>query len=145
MVNKGWSFMTIAVASIFAAIILLGSPEIVGAKPCAVVDINRNNSIEPETLEIAQGDCVQWLNWGGGAEVIFSEGQKSKGLTKDPVRFKMDSEGRYLTDYFGPNETASLLFPKKGSFNYEVKFKPKAGDKMPAPAQQKISGTITVE
>jgi hypothetical protein len=35
-------------------------------------------------------------------------------MTKDPVRFKMDSEGRFLTDYFGHDETAGLLFHKKG-------------------------------
>ena len=150
MVNRRRSLMGIAVASIFTTTILLGYPEIIGAKQegaqCAVVDINRNNTIEPETLEIAKGDCVLWLNWGNGAEVIFSEGGKSKDMTKDPVRFKMDSEGRYLTDYFGRNETASLLFPKKGTFSYEVKFKPITGAKqVPGLAHHRISGTIIVE
>ena len=145
--------MGIAVASIFTMVILLGYPEIIGAKQegaqqkqCAIVDINGNDTIEPETLEIAHDDCVLWLNWGDGAEVIFSEGEMTKDMTKDPVRFNMDSEGRYLTDYFGHNETASLLFPKKGTFNYEVTFKPITGGKQVLGlAQHRVSGTIVVE
>lgn len=152
MVNMRWWLTGIAVASIIAMTILFGYPEIIGAKPeraqqkqCAVVDINGNNTIEPETLKIAHGDCVLWLNWGDEAEVIFSEGEKSKDMTKDPVKFKMDSKGRYLTDYFGRNETASLLFPKEGTFNYEVEFKPTGGKQVPGLAQHRISGTIVVE
>jgi len=153
MVNRRWSLMGIAVASIFTMTILLGNPEIIGAKQeraqqkqCAIVDINGNDTIEPETLKIAQDDCVRWLNWSDGAEVIFSEGEKSKDMTKDPVRFNMDSEGRYLTDYFGHNETASLLFSKKGTFNYEVTFKLITGGKqVPGLAQHRVSGTIVVE
>jgi len=154
MVNGRWPLMTIMVASMFTVTILLGYPEIIGAQreksqqesQCAVVDINRNNTIEPETLKIAHDDCVLWLNWGDGAEVVFSEGEKSKDITKDPVRFKMDSQGRYLTDYFGHNETASLLFPKKGTFNYEVEFKPITDGKQGAGiGQNKINGIIIVE
>ncbi len=148
MANTRWLLMGIVVSSIFTMTILLGYPGITGAqqeraqqKQCAVVDINGDNTIEPETLEIAHGDCVLWLNWGDSAEVIFSEGEKSKDMTKDPARFKMDSEGHYLTDYFRHNETASLLFPKQGTFNYEVKFKPGTANKeVPG-----VSGTIVVE
>jgi len=59
--------MGIAVASIFTMTILLGYPEIIGAKQeraqqkqCAIVDINGNDTIVPETLQIAHDDCVLW-------------------------------------------------------------------------------------
>ncbi len=153
MVSRRWLLMGLAVGSIFSMTILLGYPEIIVAQAaraqqrhCAVVDINRNSTIEPGTLEIAHGDCVLWLNWGDGAEVIFNEGEKAKDMTKDPVKFKMDSKGRYVTDYFGRDETASLLFPKKGSFNYEVQFNSITGGKQESgPAQHIINGTIVVE
>jgi hypothetical protein len=151
MINRRLLLVGMVVASILVVAIFLGYPEIIRAaeskegppKQCAIVDINRNNTIEPVTLKIAKDDCIRWLNWGNGAEVIFSEGEKSKDMTKDPVRFKMDSEGRYATDYFGHNETASLVFPKRGTFNYEVKFR--GNKQVPGVAQNRIIGTIVVE
>ena len=94
------------------------------------VYIRSHAGIEPETLNVAKGDCVVWINWTRGEDVrvIFKEGKKCADMTKAPVKFKPDFSGCYLTDYLNFGETSSLVFVEPGKFDYEVEFGRVSGD-----------------
>jgi plastocyanin len=128
---------------IFTTAIFIGSPSIIeAAEKCAVVTIQSQEGISPDTLKIKKGDCVVWLNWTHGEDlkIIFKEGKRCQDNTKAPVGFKM-WKGCYVTDYLDYGRTSSLVFDQAGTFKYEVEFKP--GTEFKAGIQK--FGTIVVE
>lgn len=132
---------------VFLFMVLLGNPAIVKAQEkCIPVYIRSHEGIEPETLNVAKGDCVVWINWTRGEDikVIFREGKKCADMTKSPKGFKPDFSGCYLTDHLGFGETSSLLFVEAGRFNYEVAFW-KSGGIYAAPGTATLSGSIIVK
>lgn len=78
--------------------------------------------IEPETLTISKGTCVVWINWARATQVTlkFREGKKCAEATQAPVGFRMDAINCYVSDRILLGGTASLLFTKDGTFDYEV-------------------------
>ena len=128
--------------------ILLGNPGLVQAQEkCIPVYIRSHAGVEPETLNVAKGDCVVWINWtrGEDVQVNFREGKKCADATTSPVRFKPDFKGCYLTDYIGFGETSSLVFVEQGAYRYEVEFWKSGGGLYGAGGITKISGSILVK
>lgn len=79
--------------------------------------------IIPESIRIAQGSCVVWVNWADRPEISisFNDGKTCKTVTKAPVGFKLDSgSGCYLTDYLTLGATSSLRFMEVGTYKYEL-------------------------
>ena len=106
-------------------IIILGNVGIAMAQEkCLPVYIRSHAGIEPETLAVAKGDCVVWINWTRGEDVkiTFREGKKCADMTKSPSGFNPDFIGCYTTDYLGFGATSSLVFVEAGNFDYEVAF-----------------------
>jgi len=144
---KKCTFIGLLVALAFNMMIILGDPGIAKAQEkCFPVYIRSHGGIEPETLNVAKGDCVVWLNWtrGDDVRVIFREGKKCADMTKAPVRFKPDFSGCYLTDYLNFGETSSLVFVEVGKFDYEVEFGRVTGG-LYGPGRRIISGSIVVK
>ena len=128
--------------------ILLGNPGLVQAQEkCIPVYIRSHAGVEPQTLNVAKGDCVVWINWtrGEDVQVIFREGKKCADATTSPVRFRPDFTGCYLTDYLGFGETSSLVFSETGAYRYEVEFRKSGGGLYGAGGPTKISGSILVK
>ena len=124
----------------------LGNPGIVKAQEkCLPVYIRSHAGVEPETLNVAKGDCVVWINWTRGEDVrvIFREGKKCSDMTKAPIRFKPDFSGCFLTDYLNFGETSSLVFVEAGRFDYEVEFG-RASVGVYGPGRTIITGSIVV-
>jgi hypothetical protein len=119
------------VVFILTSVIFLGNPVTIGAaEKCSIVTIRGRDNIEPNMLTIRKGDCVVWINFTGSATqsegivVSFKEGEKCVSMTKAPVGFKMDvPKGCYVAGSLSYGETASLMFPNPGTYNYDVEFK----------------------
>jgi hypothetical protein len=144
---KRWASIGTRAVLIFTMLVILGNPGIAGAQEkCLPVYIRSHAGIEPETLNVAKGDCVVWINWTRGEDVrvIFREGKKCSDMTKAPVRFKQDFSGCYLTDYLNFGETSSLVFVEAGKFDYEVEFGRGPGG-LYGPGRAIISGSISVK
>ena len=144
---KKWTFTGLLVVFAFNMLIILGDSGIAhGQEKCFPVYIRSHAGIEPETLNVAKGDCVVWLNWTRGEDVrvIFKEGKKCADMTKAPVRFKPDFSGCFLTDYLNFGETSSLVFVEAGRFDYEVEFGRAPGG-LYGPGRSIITGSIVVK
>jgi len=131
----------------FTLVMILGNPGIVKAQEkCLPVYIRSQAGIEPETLNVAKGDCVVWINWTRGEDVrvIFMEGKKCADMTKAPIRFKPDFSGCFLTDYLNFGETSSLVFVEAGRFDYEVEFGRASGG-LYGPGRSIKKGSIVVK
>ena len=130
---------------ILTMVIFLSGPTTLGAaEKCEIVSIRGRDKIEPKTLTVKKGDCVVWINFLSSSSgypsqditLSFKEGERCARSTKAPVRFRMDyPSGCYVAGSFSYGETASLMFPEPGTYDYEVQFK-EGG---------KISGTIIVK
>ncbi len=118
---------------ILTTVIFLSGPTTIGAaEKCEVVSIRGRDKLEPNTLTVEKGDCVVWINFIKSTsaypsqEIVlsFKEGERCVRSTKAPVRFKMDyPSGCYVAGSFTYGETASLMFPEPGTYDYEVRFK----------------------
>lgn len=138
--------LTGILVALTVVITILGNPAIIKAQEkCLPVYIRSHAGVQPETLFVAKGDCVVWINWTRGEDVkiIFREGKKCADMTKSPKGFKADFSGCYLTDYIGFGETSSLVFEQAGRFDYEVEFAKSGGG--PYVSSEKIFGSIMVK
>ena len=134
-------------ALMLALAMVLGNPGIVMAQEkCVPVYVRSHAGLDPETLNVAKGDCVVWVNWTRGEDVrvIFREGKKCADMTKAPVRFKPDFSGCFLTDYLNFGETSSLVFVEAGRFDYEIEFGRNPGG-LYGPGRTIIKGSIVVK
>jgi hypothetical protein len=144
---KRYSFIGRLAAFTFVMMMILGNPGIAKAQEkCIPVYIRSHAGIEPETLNVAKGDCVVWINWTRGEDVrvIFREGKRCSDMTKSPVKFKPDFSGCYLTDFLGFGETSSLVFAEAGKYDYEVEFG-RAPGILYGPGRSIITGSILVK
>lgn len=147
MDRRRWASIGIGATLIFTLATILGNPGFVKAQEkCVPVYIRSHAGIEPETLNVAKGDCVVWINWTRGEDVrvIFREGKKCADVTKAPTRFKQDFSGCFLTDYLNFGETSSLVFVETGQFDYEVEFGRAPGG-LYGPGRSIIKGSIVVK
>lgn len=73
-----YALIGIAAVLTFTMTIILGNPgNSMAQEKCLPVYIRSHAGIEPETLRVAKGDCVVWINWtrGEDVKVIFREGK----------------------------------------------------------------------
>ena len=81
-------------------------------------------TVEPKTLDITSGDCVVWVNWSKGGEVmvVFSDGKACYDVTRrSSSGFSMESQKNcYVTNFIPYGGTSSLTFKDNGVFEYEV-------------------------
>ena len=127
---------TIGVTLILAVSFILIAQSIVNAeKVCRLEDIkvvrivgqsegDGSLTVEPNTMNITSGDCVVWVNWSKGGEVmvVFSDGKACYDVTrKTSSGFSMESQKNcYVTNFIPYGGTSSLTFKDKGVFEYEV-------------------------
>jgi len=106
--------------------------------------------LEPETLYIAKGTCVIWINWVQAKEVRVNfreDGKKCQDATESPMGFKF-AENCFVTNYLPLGGTSSLRFNDEGTFAYEVEIPGEtrtAGSLGLAAGKVKAKGTITVK
>lgn len=79
--------------------------------------------IEPETVLIAKGDVVVWLNWAKAREVkvVFEEGKVCEDVTEAALVFKLDPAKQcFVTSWIPLGGTSSLRFVQNGRYRYVV-------------------------
>ena len=80
-------------------------------------------NVEPMNMDIESGNCVLWVNWSKGPDVmvVFEEGKACHDVTRAPTGFSMSAQNCFVTNYIPYGGTSSLTFKDKGLFKYEVK------------------------
>jgi len=128
------------------------------AQECRIIRIMQDKSavgttirLEPDTLQIAKGTCVIWVNWVPKMEVRINfreHGKKCVDATAASEDFKT-AENCYLTDFLKLGATSSLRFTEAGTFDYEIEIPGErkssaAGPLSVAFGEVKTAGKITV-
>ena len=99
----------------------------VNAQECQIITIHdREDSIvlHPETISISKGTCVIWINWSTASEIsiMFEQGKVCKDVVQASMNFKLDKENCFISNLIlSKGGTASLVYEKPGSFDYEAK------------------------
>jgi len=79
-------------------------------------------NVTPKTLDLTVGDCVVWVNWSKGPEimVVFQEGKVCYDVARPTGGFKLTEKNCYVTNFIPYGGTSSLTFKDEGVFQYEV-------------------------
>ena len=84
-------------------------------------------SLDPKALEIEKGSCVIWYNKASKSyvEITFPEGKKvCEDVVEASIDFKLDEKNCFITvTHIPPFGTASLVFKKEGTYEYEARVK----------------------
>jgi len=120
--------LSISIGLIFFIQAIANAEKICRIEKLKVVRISGNSGeqgtlkIEPANLDITAGDCVVWVNWSKGPEVmvVFQEGKVCHDVTRAPGGFSINASNCYVTNFIPYGGTSSLSFKEKGTFKYEV-------------------------
>ncbi len=79
-------------------------------------------NVTPVATDITAGDCVVWVNWSKGPEimVVFKEGKVCYDVSRPTAGFKLNETNCYVTNFIPYGGTSSLTFKDEGVFEYEV-------------------------
>ncbi len=83
-----------------------------------VVRIHYVGKVMPETVTVAPGTTVIWLNDGKGAMEILFKGKQVMVACKNPVHFVLDESGSFRSDLIPQGAVASLCFIEPGEYTY---------------------------
>lgn len=125
-------FFVFVVIAVGLGILFVNHPT-VDAQECQVITIHDGEDsviIHPSAVTIAKGTCVIWVNWSTTTEVniMFEQGKVCKDVVEASMDFKLDKENCFISNLIlKKGGTASLVYEKKGSFDYAAK--PKEGGK----------------
>ena len=122
------TILLLAVCSIFIGQSIVNAEKICRLEDLKVVRISGQSeesgmlTIEPKAIDIIAGDCVVWVNWSKGGEVmvVFNDGKVCYDVTRPSAGFKMSEKNCYVTNFIPYGGTSSLTFKDKGVFEYEV-------------------------
>ncbi len=78
--------------------------------------------VSPKSMDITAGNCVVWVNWSNGPEVmvVFQEGKVCYDVSRPTDGFKLSEKNCYVTNFIPYGGTSSLTFKDEGVFKYEV-------------------------
>ncbi len=120
--------LSIAVAFIFIVQDIANAEKVCRLEELKVIRISGaseeqgNLKVEPSDMDVIAGDCVVWVNWSKGPEVmvVFQEGKVCYDVTRSPAGFTMDEKNCYVTNFIPYGGTSSLSFKDEGTFEYHV-------------------------
>ena len=120
--------LLLAVSFIFIAQSIANAEKMCRWEDLKVVKISGNSegegvlNVEPKTMDIQAGNCVVWVNWSKGPEVmvVFQEGKVCYDVTRPSAGFTMSEKNCFVTNFIPYGGTSSLTFKEKGLFEYEV-------------------------
>ena len=119
--------ISLGLALVFAAGLLLMSQGISRAGDCRIIRVNstvqyKDVTLEPSIMNIEKGTCVIWFNKAAKSKVriIFEDGKKvCEDVIEASMDFVLDDKNCYITKtYLPPFGTASLSFDKAGEYEY---------------------------
>jgi plastocyanin len=96
------------------------------------------SGISPDTVTVAKGTKVVWLNNASLTNVLFPRGREVAAASVDPSRFALDSVGKYNSGDIPQGGIASLSFVGVGTYQYDVIDQKSGGAKIG-------SGTVIVK
>ena len=125
---KSRTIMVVALAGLFAVTALIAVQSQTQATESRIIRVHSDPAIqtirlEPRELWVRPGTTIIWNNWvNAEISIIFKEGAKCDESTTAAIGFEYDSKsGCLVTSQVIPmGGTASLMFNKAGTFEYEI-------------------------